>query len=196
MTDPETIRLYDARAEDYARVTDSDAPDATLTGFLAALPPNARVLDLGCGPGRSAAHMAAAGHEVEAWDASEGMVKLAAAHPGVTARQADFDALRAEAEYDAIWANFSLLHAPRADMPRHLAAIRRALKPGGLFHIAVKQGEGSKRDALGRLYTYYTQNDLARLLDEAGLAPGPFQRGEDMGLDNVLAPWISVTAHA
>lgn len=196
MTDDLTIRLYDARAADYAQINASDAPDATLTAFMAQLPPGARVLDLGCGPGRSAGHMAAAGHHVDAWDASAEMVKLAAALPGVTARQADFDALQAEGVYDAVWANFSLLHAPREDMPHHLAAIRRALKPGGLLHVAVKEGSGAKRDALGRLYTYYTEDELADLLREAGLTSGPFSRGEDVGLDDVMAPWISVTAHA
>ncbi|WP_420326436.1 class I SAM-dependent DNA methyltransferase [Mameliella sp.] len=196
MTDRETIRIYDSRAQDYARVTASDAPDATLRAFIEALPAGAHVLDLGCGPGLSARHMVAAGCHVEAWDASAAMVELASARPGVTARQADFDALEVVAAYDGIWANFSLLHAPREAMPRHLAAIHRALKPGGLFHIGVKSGSGSKRDNLGRLYTYYTEAELAGLLRAAGFTPGAFRHGEDLGLDNVMAPWITVTAHA
>lgn len=195
MTDPETIRLYDARAQDYARLTGADVPDATLTAFIAALPPGARVLDFGCGPGLSAGHMAAAGHRVQAWDASAAMAALAATRPGVTARQASFDDLDAEDAYDGVWANFSLLHAPRADVPRHLSAIARALKPGGLVHVAVKEGTGEARDSLGRLYTYFTEAELAALLTRAGLAPGPFARGQDKGLDGVVAPWISVTAH-
>lgn len=196
MTDPETIRLYDTRAEDYAQVTATDGPDATLRAFIEALPPQGRVLDLGCGPGLSAGHMAAAGLQVEAWDASAGMVALAAQRPGVVAAEADFDALTACATYDGIWANFSLLHAPREALPRHLAAVHRALKPGGLFHIAVKEGEGSQRDSLGRLYTYYTKETLSAALRDAGLSPGPYQTGADVGLDGVVAAWISVTAHA
>jgi SAM-dependent methyltransferase len=196
MIDPETIRIYDARAADYARMTGSDVPDATLAGFIAALPEQGAVLDLGCGPGRAAARMAAAGLVVEAWDASAAMVALAADHAGVTARQADFEALTGQAVYDGIWANFSLLHAPRDAMPRHLAAIHRALRPGGLFHVGLKSGSGSRRDALGRLYTYYTEDALSGLLRDAGLVPGRFNRGEDVGLDGVSAPWISVTAHA
>ncbi len=196
MTDPETIRIYDSRANDYAEVTASDGPDATLTAFIAALPQGGRVLDLGCGPGLSSGHMAAAGLTVEAWDASQAMVALATDRPGVTARQASFDDLDAEAAYDGIWANFSLLHAPRADMPRHLAAIARALKPGGVFHIGVKEGEGEKRDSLGRHYTYYSATSLTALLQDAGLTPGAYTHGADKGLDGVVAPWITVTAHA
>ncbi|WP_417207495.1 class I SAM-dependent DNA methyltransferase [Antarctobacter sp.] len=195
MTDRETIRIYDTRAEDYAQVTASERPDATLRAFITALPKGATVLDLGCGPGLSAAHMAAAGLQVEAWDASAAMVALAATRPGVVAKQAGFDDLDSHAAYDGIWANFSLLHAPRADMPRHLAAIARALTPGGLLHIGVKEGEGERRDSLGRHYTYYTETSLTQLLQAAGLVPGPFARGADKGLDGVVAPWITVTSH-
>jgi SAM-dependent methyltransferase len=140
--------------------------------------------------------MAAAGLAVEAWDLSEGMVRLAAARPGVAARQAGFDALKAHEEYDGIWANFSLLHAPRDAMPGHLAAIARALKPGGLFHVGLKEGSGERRDSLGRLYTYYQEDELAGLLRTAGLQPGSFTRGADKGLDGEVAPWITVTARA
>ena len=196
MTDPETIRLYDARAADYAAATASDAPDATLAAFIAALPPAGAVLDLGCGPGFAAGHMAAAGLRVEAWDASAGMAALAAARPGVVARQAVFDDLEAVDAYDGVWANFSLLHAPRSAIPRHLAAIARALRPGGVLHVAVKEGDGDRRDALGRLYTYFTEVELCGLLRAAGLRPGAVARGADPGLDGVVAPWIAVTARA
>ena len=198
MTDPVTIEVYNRRAREYADVTASDCPDATLSAFIAALPEGARVLDLGCGPGASARHMAQAGLRPEAWDASPRMVALAAEQPGVTAREASFDDLAAlePGGFDAVWANFSLLHAPRKALPRHLAAIRRALRPGGLFHIAVKEGKGERRDRIGRLYAYYTEESLSALLREAGLTPGPFRRGRDTGLDGAVSSWISTTAHA
>lgn len=196
MSDEETIRVYDARAVEYAGVTASTGPDETLQAFMAALPKGGRVLDLGCGPGASAGYMAAAGFEVEAWDASGEMVALAARLPGVSARQALFSDLTAKARYDGIWANFSLLHAPHAEMPSHLRAIHAALRSGGLFHIALKEGSGDKRDQLGRQYSYYTVETLTAVLQEAGLNPGPFRFGEDMGLDGKPASWISTTAHA
>ena len=196
MSDPETIRLYDTKAADYARLVKAASPDATLQAYIEALPRGAHVLDLGCGPGRSAALMARAGLVVEAWDASAEMVRLAAAQPGVTARLARFGDLAARATYDGIWANFSLLHAPRADLPAHLAAIHCALKSAGLFHIAVKEGSGEARDALGRFYTYYTEAELTDLLRAAGFTPGSFKRGIDKGLAGDVSPWISVTARA
>ncbi|WP_373050544.1 class I SAM-dependent DNA methyltransferase [Thalassovita aquimarina] len=194
--DEETIRIYDARAEDYAQVTAADAPGRLLRDFITAVPTGGRVLDLGCGPGIDAGLMAQAGLQVDAVDASAEMVALADQRPGVSARQATFVDLDAEAAYHGIWANFSLLHAPRNDMPRHLAAIHRALKPGGRFHMAVKTGEGEKRDSIGRYYSYYTEPELMRLLQDAGFTATKIVHGSDKGLDGVVADWISVASHA
>lgn len=168
--DEETRAVYDARAGEYAKVLGGSLePDAQLQSFLDALPAKADVLDLGCGPGRSAAIMARAGHRVIATDASAEMIRLAAQHDGVHAQQASFDDLTSSAIYDGIWANFSLLHAPRADLPRHMCAISEALRPKGIFHIGMKTGTGEARDELGRLYTYVTMKETHGLLKEAGL---------------------------
>lgn len=196
MTDRETIAVYDARASDYAGLDPSGTPSGTLASFIADLPTGARVLDLGCGPGTSARHMVEAGCAVDAFDASVAMIELASAIEGVTAWQASFDDITGTATYDGVWANFSLLHARRADLPRHLSAIHTALKSGGLFHIAVKEGTGEGRDRLNRHYTYYTEADLTDLLQQAGFTVGPYRRGRDKGLSGEETDWISVTAHA
>ena len=196
MSDRETIAVYDPRAQDYDALETSDTPSETLAEFIAALPTGGRVFDLGCGSGTSARHMVQAGLVVDAMDASASMVALAGRIEGVTAWQGTFDEIGGRALYDGVWANFSLLHAPRADLPGHLVAIHTALKPGGLFHIAVKSGEGEARDRIGRLYTYYTEDDLTGLLQVAGFTVGPYRRGRDKGLSGEDADWISVTAHA
>ncbi|MEC3862917.1 class I SAM-dependent methyltransferase [Mesobacterium sp. TK19101] len=196
MSDRETIAVYDARAAEYDQITKAEEPGTLLKAFVAALPKGARVLDLGCGPGGASRVMGARGFIVDGMDASAEMVALAGQHPGVTAWQAEFSDLDADGIYDGVWANFSLLHAPRDDMPSHLAAIKRALRPGGVFHVAVKEGDGSRRDGIGRLYTYYTETALRGLLEQAGFTPREFRSGVDMGLDGVEAPWISVLSHA
>lgn len=189
--DPETLRVYDVKAEDYARLV-SDHQSAQLKEFIAVLPEGAHVLDLGCGPGNSAAQLAQAGCTVEATDASQEMVALARRHAGVTARCASFDEITGADIYDGIWANFSLLHADRADMPRHLAALRAALKPGGHFHIGMKTGEGAERDGIGRFYTYYTADELTGLLADVGLHPFTIHTGEEVGLAGTMDPWITL----
>ncbi|PCH72119.1 MAG: SAM-dependent methyltransferase [Rhodobacteraceae bacterium] len=196
MSDPETIRVYDDRAKDYADLTDDQVTDdPKLAAFIAACPDGGRVLDLGCGPGAAAAAMAQAGLKVEAWDASSEMVAMAARHPGVSARQAVFDDISGHDVYDGIWASFSLLHAPRGDFPSHLKALHKALKPGGTFVIGMKTGTGQARDSLGRLYTYYTVLELEKYLTEAGFTPTSQKVGTGKGLDGNEAEYVLVTAH-
>lgn len=196
MTDPKTLQTYAEKAGEYADLTTkSTVKDPMFYRFLDAMPKGGHVLDLGCGPGHHAALMAQAGFQVTATDAVPEMVALADQHPGVTAHRATFDDITGHDLYDGIWANFSLLHAPRADMPRHLKALHTALKSGGLFHIGLKTGTGSKRDKIDRLYTYYTLTELTELLNEAGFTVEHHTTGNDIGLDGMPADWVAMHAH-
>lgn len=67
-----------------------------------------------------------------------------------------------------MWASFSLLHAPRAAFPGHLARIFRALRPDGAFYVGLKGGSGEHRDALGRFYAHFGLEELRALLSAAG----------------------------
>ena len=192
MTDKETIDVYNARAASYKDLVSRDTPDQDLQAFIDAMPAGGLALDLGCGPGNSAAMMMAAGLQVEASDASSEMVKIASDTYGVDAQVATFDDLDATDRYDGIWANFSLLHAPKADMPRHLAAIKQALKPGGIFHIGVKTGADELRDSIGRMYSYYEVAELDALLIAAGFTPRTHREGVDKGLSGEMASFVII----
>lgn len=196
MSDAETLRVYAAKARDYLGVTGAKPPDAHLRAFVGALPPGARILDLGCGPATASAHMRAAGHRPDPVDASPAMVALANEVHDIGARLATFDGIDAVADYDAVWANFSLLHAPRAGLPRHIAALHRALRPGGLLHIGMKTGTGARRDSLGRFYTYVTVPELHALLTTAGFTLGDTDEGAAPGLAGTIDPFVICTAHA
>lgn len=193
--DAETLAVYGAKAQEYAEMTADLEGDKHLAAFIAKMPAGARVLDLGSGPGRAAGQMAKAGLAVDATDAVPEMVAMAAAHPGVTAWQARFEDITGENIYGGIWANFSLLHAPREALPGYLLALKAALKPGGLLHIGMKTGTGEERDSIGRLYTYYTEDELRGLLDQADLTPTGSWLGRDMGMAGQMADWVVIHAH-
>lgn len=195
-SDPRTLRVYDAEAARYARLTAAEAKNPHLRAFIARLRPGAHVLDLGCGPGVAAALMRDAGLEVDAVDASPGMAEEAARAYGLQVRIATFDEIAGQAIYDGIWAAFSLLHAPRASLPRHLAALHRAARPGAPFVIAMKEGDGEARDSLGRLYTYWREPALRAALEAAGFVHEATARGTATGLDGTAAPYMVLTAHA
>ena len=192
--DPRTIAVYDARAGDYAERFEATRPDRHLQAFIDALPHPARVLDLGCGPANASAFLRAAGHDPDPVDASPAMVALANDRHAIGARLASFDDIDAVAAYDGVWANFSLLHAARADLPRHLAALHLALKAGGLLHLGMKTGTGEGPDALGRFYCYHAVGDLRDLLTDAGFAVLAETQGAETGLAGTRDAFVILLA--
>lgn len=195
MSHDETLAIYDAKAGVYAALTGNLTELRELEAFAAALPEAGRVLDLGCGPGFYAGWLARQGFVVEATDGAAEMVALAREQDGVAARQARFDDLDAVAAYDGIWANFSLLHAPKAEMPGLLSRIRRAGRPGMVFHIGMKLGEGEGPDAIGRFYAYYREDELEEMLNEAGFAVRARRRGRGKGLSGEIADHVTMLCH-
>lgn len=195
MSGDTTLAAYDRLAGQYAEAF-HDHPIPGLDTFVAQLPAGARVLDLGCGPGMAAARMAAAGFDVVAIDGSARMTERAAAHPGVTALQATFDDIPALGTFDAVWASFSLLHAPRSEFPRHLRDLRAACAPGAPLALGMKLGQGEGPDDLDRHYAYYTEAELRDHLARAGFVPGDAITGADKGLAGKVEAWILIFAHA
>ena len=196
MTDKETIDVYNAKAQDYMDLVATDKPTRHLQAFIDALPEGGHALDLGCGPGNSAAMMRDAGLQITAIDPSPKMVELGRAKYGINIKLGTFEDVTQTAIYDGIWASFSMLHAPRADIPRYLKAIHTALKPNGTFMIGVKTGSGEDRDAIGRRYTYFKATELDQLLRDAGFTPTHAYEGSEAGLAGTIDSFIIVTAHA
>ncbi|MCP5073028.1 MAG: class I SAM-dependent methyltransferase [Rhodobacteraceae bacterium] len=194
--DAETIAVYNARAADYDALVHQNQPNEHLQAFIRAVPRGGLVLDLGCGPGSSSAKLRDAGLHVTAIDASRQMAATAKRKFDIDVVVATFEDISGTDLYDGIWASFSLLHAPKTDLPRHLAALHQAIRPGGIFVIGLKTGTGEHRDTLGRKYSYYEKAELHALLGDAGFAVVETSAGEDIGLDGVIAPWLIVTARA
>ncbi len=196
MADKKTIATYNASAADYENRFSRTTPDRDLRRFIEAIPKGGLVLDWGCGPGNSAAMMQAAGLKAEAVDASEKMVELAREKYRLDAKIASFSDLDAVDYYHGIWANFSLLHAPKSDMANHLQAAHAALKKGGFLHIGMKLGVGGKRDKMARMYTYYESGELKDLLTNAGFGIS-FTRTDTMtGMTGHEEPFIIINADA
>lgn len=196
--DAETIAVYDARGDDYARMVEGAAETPGLASFMELVRPKGAVLDLGCGPGGTSAILRDYGFAVTAVDASSGMVKLAGGIGGITVRQASFeDAYPAEA-YDGIWASFSLLHAPRKRLPALIEKFTTSLRGDGIFHIgmktAMKDRHGEERDKLGRYYAYYSREELVAMFTACGLSLVREFTGEGTGLSGETSQWIEIQA--
>lgn len=138
MTDP--ARFFEAIARRYDRAY---APDAATTRarmkrVLAALPANARVLDLGVGTGRELSSLQDAGHMPTGLDASQEMLAICArrARPVPLVRADLWAPLPFEdASFDACIAlHGTLAHPTRADAYASLAReLGRVVREGGAF---------------------------------------------------------------
>ncbi|WP_316015168.1 class I SAM-dependent methyltransferase [Roseobacter sp. HKCCA0434] len=109
--------------------------DATLARVRAWMPPEAEILEFGCGTGSSAIRLADAAAHITATDYAEGMIAQAKAKPApanltfLTA--APGDPTLAGRRFDMVMA-FNLLHLIR-DLDGTLAQMRDHLAPGGLL---------------------------------------------------------------
>lgn len=158
-----TRDYYNRNAEAFRQRTGTMDVATKAARFLALLPAPARILDAGCGPGRDSRHFLQLGHTVTAIDASEAMVEMATRATGQPALLLPFERMEFTAEFDGIWANASLLHVPRTDIDGIMERLIRALKPGGILYLSVKQGVGARIDETGRFFCDYTESTLQEL---------------------------------
>lgn len=131
--------LYEARFPDPERLAGRWAEDC-----LRRYGPGVRVLDIGCGTGRDAAHLHAAGRTVTGADLSEAMLTYARVHhPGPDYVPADLRAFTLpEREFDAVVClDSALLYChTNAELDGFLSSVRRCLAPGGLLVAEMRNG--------------------------------------------------------
>jgi SAM-dependent methyltransferase len=162
-----TLGHYEARAEDFwegTRDHDVSQNREALLRHLALERP-ARILDLGCGPGRDLMAFKAAGHEVVGLDGAARFCELARAHSGCEVLHQDFLALSLEsASFDGVFANASLFHVPTQEMPRVLSQLREALRDDGVLFASNPRGdnrEGFSGARYGSYLDYERWRDVA-----------------------------------
>lgn len=194
LADDKTLEFYKTNAAAYVEAP-SDRPRPRLLAFIAALPPGARVLELGAGSGRDAAEMLRHGIDIDPTDASPELAAEAETRIGRKVRILHFSELDARDAYNGVWACASLLHAPAAELADDLARIYRALKPGGIFVASFKAGNGEGRDGLGRYYNYPDRTTLqAHYRGAADWQALSIEAVMGSGYDNLPTEWLWATA--
>lgn len=133
--------------------------------FLPLIPQGGNILDAGCGSGRDAKAFSAQGYQVDAFDASEEMVRFARANTGLDIRLDTFMSYESETPFDGIWACASLLHVPSADLTETIKKLFTHLKEGGHLYFSMKQGTG-ERVHNGRTFTDFAIENIADLLSD------------------------------
>ncbi|QIK73956.1 class I SAM-dependent methyltransferase [Propioniciclava coleopterorum] len=114
--------------------------------FCAGVPAPRTVLDAGCGTGRMFPTLAAAGLAVTGLDASAGMLDRARRdHPDVPlVRGSLTDLPFPDASFAGVFAWYSTIHLPDADLPGALAELVRVTAPGGAILLGFQAGAGMR----------------------------------------------------
>jgi 2-polyprenyl-3-methyl-5-hydroxy-6-metoxy-1,4-benzoquinol methylase len=170
---------YDRMAEQYLSTKEPEDPLelAALEDLASFLPPQAAVLDLGCGAGVPVTRwLADRGFAVTGVDVSARQLVLARSNvPEGTFLKADMtEVVFAPETFDAVVAFHSIIHIPRTEHPALLESNYRWLRPGGalLATMTVTDYEGREEDWEGwgapMVWSHYGQSTNVEMLREAG----------------------------
>ncbi|MCT4534978.1 class I SAM-dependent methyltransferase [Halodesulfovibrio sp.] len=162
------MQYYDDHAFEYSQMTLPINLEEQYAKFLRTIPANGFILDAGCGSGRDAHYFLEKGYNVDAFDASANLARLAGKLTGLNIRHLRFQDFTPRPIYDGIWGNASLLHVPNAELHDVLVSLKQSLKPGGTFYCSFKYGKQNSTDDAGRKFTNKTCEALDSDLANAG----------------------------
>ncbi|HEY6457160.1 MAG TPA: class I SAM-dependent methyltransferase [Steroidobacteraceae bacterium] len=153
-----TLEHYNERAAEFWTGTRDHDVKQNIAALLRHTPGTAplRIMDFGCGPGRDLAAFRALGHEPIGVEGSAIFATMAREYSGCEVWEQNFLALKLPAgDFHGIFANASLFHVPRQELPRVLAELHAALKPEGVLFTSNPRGNNEEGWNRGRYGVYH-----------------------------------------
>jgi SAM-dependent methyltransferase len=188
-----TVADYDRRAEDFWSGTREHDVRQNVDALLAAIeaPPPFAILDFGCGPGRDLKTFTDLGHEAIGLDGSARFAAMARDYSGCEVWQQDFLRLRLPAaRFDGVFANATLFHVPRQELPRVLGELAAALKPRGVLFASNPRGSDEEGWHGDRYGTFHSLERWRGFMAAAGFTEiGHYYRPP--GLPRDQQPWLA-----
>lgn len=153
----DSIDYYNKNSKDFFnRTINADVQDR-YQKFLKHLPKGGRILDAGCGVGRDSRFFMSSGYEVVAFDGSLEMVKMASKLLEKDALHMLFQDMNFLSEFDAVWANASLLHLPYESLRKVFESFHNALLPSGILYASFKYGTSMRQ---GEERIFFDMNEV------------------------------------
>ena len=142
-----TLQHYDENASSFCEGTRHHDVTQNISALLAGISgsPPYRVLDFGCGPGRDLIQFMALGHKPIGLDGSPAFVAMARKSAGCEVLLQDFLTLDLPAShFHGVFANASLFHVPKQELPRVLQALWETLEPDGVLFASNPRGNNQE----------------------------------------------------
>jgi ubiquinone/menaquinone biosynthesis C-methylase UbiE/diadenosine tetraphosphate (Ap4A) HIT family hydrolase len=202
-----TIRAYNASAPAYYSKTNTLhtylGHKKNIDTFISGLNGNL-VLDAGAGSCRDAAYFLERGLQVEAIDLAINLLLASSAScPNHIKRLMDIRHLAyADYTFDGIWCSAVLLHLDVEDIKRALKEFHRVLKPNGMLHVSLKEGEGeykafvSHAPELYRKFYLYTEEEVTGLMIQGGFTIKSVEVVQEIDSGGDYVDWIRCFAKA
>jgi len=188
-----TLEHYESSAEQFWQGTRDHDVSQNIESLLEALEGEGpfSILDFGCGPGRDLMAIKARGHRPTGLDGSASFVRMAREHADVPVLHQNFLALDLPADrFDGIFANASLFHVPKAELPRVLRELGRCLRPRGVLFSSNPRGNNEEGWSRGRFGAYHDFDAWSGFVTGAGFEPIRHYYRPD-GLPRDQQPWLA-----
>lgn len=170
-----TLAGYEGCADDYAEMT-APKPEAddqpALVELLKVIRPGSYLLEIGSGPGWDADWLEERGLVVRRTDGAESFVQFQASR-GRQAERLDVISDPLGGPYDGIVALHVLQHVEREILPSVFAGIAEAIRDGGAFLLALREGQGETAEIGSKGNEYYValwpRSEIIAVLATLGL---------------------------
>ena len=188
-----TLSHYERNAEQFFHGTIDHDVSQNIAALLDAIeaPAPYTILDVGCGPGRDLKAFAAMGHRAIGVDGAAHFVEMARAYSGCEVWQQDFVHLDLPASlFDGVFANAVLFHVPSVALPKVLADLFAALKPGGVLFSSNPRGNNQEGWNGERYGSYHDYARWEQFMTTAGFVP-LHHYYRPPGLPREQQPWLA-----
>ena len=149
---------YEIHASDYHDKTFAADPSIFLSPFVQLLPPQPRILDIGCGSGRDLLWLKQRGFEPTGFEHSASLSKLARSHSGCPVIEGDLEAFDfSMGSWNAIMLVGSLIHIPHEQFLPTIQKVLFGFSSPCMLLLTLKEGDGKIHCADVR--TFYLWND-------------------------------------
>ena len=200
----DTIKWYDDNSEKYSEDLYKSIPLDSVDEFMKYIPPDAYILEAGCGPGRETKIFTQKGIKTTGIDLSEGLLKIAKKNnPNTEYIKGNFlDTPFEDETFDGVWSHASLVHLEDInDVKKALKEFFRITKKGGFIFVKVKEQAGEKKTAVvtdtlsnhDRFFRYYIAQELVELVTKEGFRVVSNLKRED-GHGRPEVQWLEVIA--
>lgn len=188
-----TLAHYNQRADDFWEGTRHHDVRQNIDALLSHIegPVPFTILDFGCGPGRDLKTIAKLGHRVVGLEGSARFGEMARAYSGCEVWHQDFLKLDLPAHtFDGIFANASLFHVPKQELPRVLGELHATIKPSGVLFSSNPRGDNQEGWSGNRYSAYHDLENWRELMTAAGFIELTHYY-RPPGLPREQQPWLA-----